>query len=410
MGNPEAESSNIHQDQAGNNVQIQYMVPVSCDDHSNGPAYYHPNPQLDQSYQPLQFGDDNGPNPQYQQNDAANNQQQQQQFQPPPQRQQFQPLPPQRQQFQPPQQQPQQFQPPQQQQQQFGHAQNMPPQFNQLYAAAPPPQPVAQFPPQSAQMNPAHANQGPYPQQQQPSYPPTVATPQQYPLPQQQPQHAQQSAARPYPPNLPPTKPSFPSLAFQQQPATQPVQFPPPAGGEAQYATVPPPLIKQGVQGNNGAAQGIPVQANMIGAVNTERWSTGLFDCMDDPMNAAVTFFFPFLTFGQIAEIIDGGTTSCAVGGLMYVLVGAFIGMPCIYSCTYRSKLRSKFGLVESPAPDWIVHFLCEPCALCQEYRELNSRGLDPSIGWSGNVQKQHQMQQQPQVAMKPPTNQTMMA
>ncbi|XP_056175386.1 transcriptional activator ptaB-like [Syzygium oleosum] len=380
MGNPEAESSNIHQDQAGNNVQIQYMVPVSYDDHSNGPAYYHPNPQLDQSYQALQSGDDNGPNPQYQQNDAANNQQQQQQFQPPP------------------------------RSSSVGHVQNAPPQFNQLYAAAPPPQPMAQFPPQSPQMNPAYANQGPYPQQQQPSYPPTVATPQQYPLPQQQPQHAQQSAAQPYPPNLPPTKPSFPSPAFQQQPATQPVQFQPPAGGEVQYATVPPPLIKQGVQGNNGAAQGIPVQANMIGAVNTEGWSTGLFDCMDDPMNAAVTFFFPFLTFGQIAEIIDGGTTSCAMGGLMYVLVSAFTGMPWIYTCTYRSKLRSKFGLVESPAQDWIVHFLCEPCALCQEYRELNRRGLDPSIGWSGNVQKQHQMQQQPQVAMMPPTNQTMMA
>ncbi|KAL4351996.1 hypothetical protein GQ457_06G039030 [Hibiscus cannabinus] len=53
------------------------------------------------------------------------------------------------------------------------------------------------------------------------------------------------------------------------------------------------------------------------------------------------------------------------------------IGMPC----TYRTKLRSKFGLPEAPAPDWVTHFLCEWCALCQEYRELQHRGWDPSLG-----------------------------
>ncbi|XP_030455367.1 uncharacterized protein LOC115676553 [Syzygium oleosum] len=384
MGNPEADSSNIHQDQADYNVQIQYNVQVSYDDNSNDPAYCDLNPQPDQSYQHLQLGDDNGPNPRYQQNDAANNQQQQQ--------------------FQPPLLQQQQFQPPQQQQ--FGDAQNAPPppQFNQPYAAAPPPRPVAQFPPQSPQMNPANANHGAYPPQQQPYYPPTAAAP------QQQPQYAQQSAPQAYPPNSPPPKPYPPSPAYQQHPAAQPVQFPPPAGGEAQYATVPPLLIKPAFQGYNSAAQGIPMQANMMGSVNTEGWRTGLFDCMDDPMNAATTLFFPCLTFGQVAEIIDNGTTSCAMGGMMYGLIGALLWMPCIYSCTYRSKLRSKFGLVESPAPDWIVHFLFEPCALCQEYRELNRRGWDPAIGWLGNVQKQQQMQQQPQVATTPPVNQTMMA
>jgi hypothetical protein len=55
--------------------------------------------------------------------------------------------------------------------------------------------------------------------------------------------------------------------------------------------------------------------------------------------------------------------------------------MPCIVSCGYRSKLRAKYGLIEDPAPDWLTHCLFEWCALCQEYRELNNRGLDPSIG-----------------------------
>ncbi|KAF7847512.1 hypothetical protein BT93_L2889 [Corymbia citriodora subsp. variegata] len=381
MGNPEAanstDSSNYQQDQVDYNVQIQYNVQVSYDDNSNDPAYYDPSPQCG-------GGNNNGLNPQYQQNDPANNQQQQQQ--------------------------------------QFGGAQNGPPpqQFHQPYATTLAPQPEAQFPPQSLQMNPAYTNQGVYQlQQQQPSYPPTpVAAPQQYPPmavaahqqypPQQQPQYAQQSAPQAYPPNTPLPKPYPPSTAYQQQLAAQPVQFPPPASG-LQYAAVPPSPIKPG--GNNATAQGIPMQATM-GGINTEGWTTGLFDCMDDPMNAAITFFFPCLTFGQVAEIIDNGTTTCAMAGLMYALIGSFIGIPCIYSCTYRSKLRSKFGLVESPAPDWIVHFLFEPCALCQEYRELNRRGWDPAIGWVGNVQRQQQMQQQQQqqAAMVPPMNQTMMA
>jgi hypothetical protein len=28
-----------------------------------------------------------------------------------------------------------------------------------------------------------------------------------------------------------------------------------------------------------------------------------------------------------------------------------------------------------------LVHFFCEPCALCQEYRELRNRGFDMGIG-----------------------------
>ncbi|XP_010045639.2 protein PLANT CADMIUM RESISTANCE 6 [Eucalyptus grandis] len=375
MGNPEANSSDYQQDQADSNVQIQNNVQVSYDDNSNSnnPAHYDPNPQRDQPYQPLQSGgDDNGLNLQYQQNDAASNQRQQQQ-------------------------------------QQFSAAQNArsPPQFNQPFAMAPPPQPVAQFPPQSPQMNPTYANQGAYPPQQQPAYPPAAVAPQQYP-PQQQLQYAQQSAPQVYPQSTPQPKPYPPSQAYQQQMAAQPVQFPPPAG-EVQYAAVPPSLIKPGVQGHNGTAQGIPMQANMMGNVNTEGWTTGLFDCMDDPLNAVITCLFPCLTFGQVAELIDNGTTTCATAGMMYALIGCFIGLPCIYSCTFRSKLRSKFGLVESPAPDWIVHFLFEPCALCQEYRELNRRGWNPAIGWVGNVQRQQQMQQQ-QVAMMPPMSQTMMA
>ncbi|KAF9614217.1 hypothetical protein IFM89_016010 [Coptis chinensis] len=42
---------------------------------------------------------------------------------------------------------------------------------------------------------------------------------------------------------------------------------------------------------------------NQIG----EPWKTGLFDCQLNPANAIMTAFLPCMTFGQIAELLDGG-------------------------------------------------------------------------------------------------------
>ncbi|XP_010551155.1 PREDICTED: protein PLANT CADMIUM RESISTANCE 6 [Tarenaya hassleriana] len=154
---------------------------------------------------------------------------------------------------------------------------------------------------------------------------------------------------------------------------------------------------------------GIPVNqptAPPIGNVQ-QNWSSHLFDCMDNPENALITCCFPFVTFGQIAEVTDQGTTGCGTAGMLYGLICCLFGIPCVYSCTFRAKIRSKYGLPDAPAPDWITHCFCEYCALCQEYRELKHRGLDPSIGWIGNVQRQQMARQQEMMA--PPMGQRMM-
>ncbi|KAL5544737.1 hypothetical protein UlMin_008521 [Ulmus minor] len=151
-------------------------------------------------------------------------------------------------------------------------------------------------------------------------------------------------------------------------------------GGQAGFAPMPPTFP-------NGVQSGIPVPN-----LDCTQWRTDLFDCMDDPMNAVTTLLCPCITFGQIAEIIDNGGASCEMSGMLYFLLSFFIGCPCILSCTYRTRLRENFGLLESPfLPDWLTHCLCKSCALCQEYRELKARGLDPSIGWQGNVARQMQ-------------------
>ncbi|GLT91775.1 hypothetical protein SLE2022_096480 [Rubroshorea leprosula] len=118
-------------------------------------------------------------------------------------------------------------------------------------------------------------------------------------------------------------------------------------------------------------------------------WSTGLCGCCSDISSCCLTCWCPCVAFGRIAEIVDRGSTSCGVSGALYALIMCFTGCSCLYSCFYRSKLRGQFFLEESPCTDCCVHFCCEGCALCQEYREIKNRGFDMSIGWHGNMERQ---------------------
>ncbi|XP_038697291.1 protein PLANT CADMIUM RESISTANCE 2-like [Tripterygium wilfordii] len=118
-------------------------------------------------------------------------------------------------------------------------------------------------------------------------------------------------------------------------------------------------------------------------------WSTGLCDCFSDMRSCCITCFCPCITFGQVSDIVDRGSSSCATNGALYALIMYVTGCGCIYSCFYRSKLRRQYMLKASPCGDCMVHFCCETCALCQEYRELKARGFDMSIGWQANVERQ---------------------
>ncbi|GJV68781.1 hypothetical protein Tco_1333510 [Tanacetum coccineum] len=120
-------------------------------------------------------------------------------------------------------------------------------------------------------------------------------------------------------------------------------------------------------------------------------WSTGLCDCTKDMSSCCMTCWCPCITFGQIAEVVDKGTTSCGVHGALYSILCLFTGCQCIYSCIYRSKLRHQYMLTEQPCNDCLVHCCCEWCALCQEHRELKYRGFEPSLGWQGNLATQNQ-------------------
>lgn len=69
------------------------------------------------------------------------------------------------------------------------------------------------------------------------------------------------------------------------------------------------------------------------------------------------------------------------MNGALYCLIAAVTGCACVYSCIYRTKMREQYGLEGSPAGDFCANWCCEPCALTQQYRELQNRGFDVALG-----------------------------
>ncbi|CAA6658920.1 unnamed protein product [Spirodela intermedia] len=172
-----------------------------------------------------------------------------------------------------------------------------------------------------------------------------------------------------YPPPAPAPAPASPPPP--PPPTAPPLQPPPPAGEEPLRMA---PLLPQGRAAS--------------AAYRPSPWSSGLCDCFDDVGNCCITCLCPCVTFGQIAEIVDGGSSSCGGSGAMYWAILCVTGWACLFSCFYRSKLRGQFFLEEAPCSDCLVHCCCESCALCQEYRELTHRGFHVPMGWKANMDR----------------------
>ncbi|GAQ77903.1 hypothetical protein KFL_000050400 [Klebsormidium nitens] len=153
--------------------------------------------------------------------------------------------------------------------------------------------------------------------------------------------------------------PGYPARPWDSSPSSQ--------SAEDQYTYKGARYNEQPPQTNRGSEEG---------------WHHGLFDCFSDIPLCLQTCFCPCITVGQNIEVIDNGVTPCPLGAAFWYLFQQVTGCACIYSCMYRSRLRAKYHLPEEPCWDCCVHGCCLPCALCQEYKELRTRGLDPALGW----------------------------
>ncbi|GAB4838316.1 Protein PLANT CADMIUM RESISTANCE 10, variant 2 [Ancistrocladus abbreviatus] len=124
------------------------------------------------------------------------------------------------------------------------------------------------------------------------------------------------------------------------------------------------------------------------------QWSSGICACCDDMQSCWIGLFCPCYLFAKNAEFLGSGTLvgSCVTHFVLWALVntvcclltdGVLLGIPgcfiACYACNYRRALRSKYNLQEAPCGDFVTHFCCHLCAVCQEYREICERSGDPS-------------------------------
>ncbi|KAK7847364.1 protein mid1-complementing activity 1 [Quercus suber] len=110
------------------------------------------------------------------------------------------------------------------------------------------------------------------------------------------------------------------------------------------------------------------------------QWQTDLFDCCNEPFISFKTFFYPCGTFSRIANLVSKGKISRerAINDLMSYSL--FCGC-CCYSCCIRRKLRELFKIEGGSCDDFSTHLMCCCCALVQEWRELEIRGIDGCQG-----------------------------
>ncbi|CAL5043385.1 unnamed protein product [Urochloa decumbens] len=127
-------------------------------------------------------------------------------------------------------------------------------------------------------------------------------------------------------------------------------------------------------------------------------WSVGLCSCFGDVGTCCLTCWCPCVTFGRVAEVVDKGSTMLHERDTVFSAT-----VHRLYTCSKRSSMRAQYNLQESPCLDCCVHFWCDTCALCQEYRELEKRGFNMAKGWEGSNKVVGCVQ-----GMRPPRKQSM--
>ncbi|CAN4076918.1 unnamed protein product [Withania somnifera] len=165
---------------------------------------------------------------------------------------------------------------------------------------------------------------------------------------------------------------------------------------------MPPPTEHPPPYGSPGGSS-VYIQRAPIGITKPLKettWSTNIFACCRDRKNCLTTCICPYITSGQIAEIVSEGRTSCMEGVIINVLLCCLCFTSPLYTFYNRNKLRRKFKLEGNGCLDCIIHTLYCYCALCQEYRELHRQGFDPTLehyldlsyicsGWAKNIDRQ---------------------
>ncbi|KAG0458731.1 hypothetical protein HPP92_021859 [Vanilla planifolia] len=96
-------------------------------------------------------------------------------------------------------------------------------------------------------------------------------------------------------------------------------------------------------------------------ASHKDEWNSDLLGCCSEPSLCLMTFFYPCGTFSRIASVAQN----------RHIMLSC-----CCYTCCVRRKLRQRLNITGGLCDDFLSHLMCCCCALVQEWREVEMRGI----------------------------------
>lgn len=111
------------------------------------------------------------------------------------------------------------------------------------------------------------------------------------------------------------------------------------------------------------------------GSHRHEEWHSDLLGCCSEPVLCLKTIFFPCGTFSKIASVATNRHISSAEA-CNELMAYSLILSCCCYTCCIRKKLRKTLNITGGLFDDFLSHLMCCCCALVQELREVEIRGV----------------------------------
>ncbi|XP_072993365.1 cell number regulator 13-like [Typha latifolia] len=106
-----------------------------------------------------------------------------------------------------------------------------------------------------------------------------------------------------------------------------------------------------------------------------EEWHSDLLGCCSEPSLCLKTFFYPCGTFSKIATVAKNRDISPAEVCNDLIAYSLILSC-CCYTCCVRRKLRETLNITGGVFDDFLSHLMCCCCALVQEWREVEIRGV----------------------------------
>ncbi|TXG59835.1 hypothetical protein EZV62_014408 [Acer yangbiense] len=111
------------------------------------------------------------------------------------------------------------------------------------------------------------------------------------------------------------------------------------------------------------------------GSYHYEEWHSDLLGCCSEPLLCIKTLLYPCGTFSKIATVANNRHMSSAEA-CNELMAYSLILSCCCYTCCVRRKLRKTLNITGGFVDDFLSHLMCCCCALVQEWREVEMRGM----------------------------------